>query len=90
VRLIAAVALACVACGAVIAWLGRARDALAPRLEATIAVLAIVVVPATLLGSLEGEQAGLVISALLAIAITVGAEQLLRRRLLRACRPTCF
>jgi hypothetical protein len=42
-------------------------------------VLAVLVVPAVLVGTLEGEQAGLVISALLAIGITFFAGRIYRR-----------
>ncbi len=39
------------------------------RLEIVVAILSVVAVPALLVGTLEGEQAGLVIGALLAIAL---------------------
>jgi apolipoprotein N-acyltransferase len=81
VGLVPAVALGCLVAGALVARLAaRDRaDARLPRLEATLAVLAVLVAPATLLGQLEGEQAGLVISALVATAIALGAGWLYRR-----------
>jgi hypothetical protein len=82
VRLLPAVALACLGCGAFVAWLARRSDR-APRLEVALAVLAIVVLPATLVGALEGEQAALVISALVAIAMALAALRVTRRRLAR-------
>ena len=52
-----------------------------PRLELAMAVLAIVVVPAVLFGTLEGEQAGLVISAMLAIGLSFFGGRALPPRL---------
>jgi apolipoprotein N-acyltransferase len=83
VRLIPVTALACMMAGVVIAWLARA-SAERPRLESAIAVLLVLVAPATLLGTLEGEQAGLVIMALIAIGLTLLAGRLTRRYLRKA------
>jgi hypothetical protein len=51
------------ACGALVRMRGGARQ------EIIVAILAILAVPALVLGTLEGEQAGLVIGALIAIAL---------------------
>jgi hypothetical protein len=83
VRLIPVTALACMAAGVVIAWLARA-SAERPRLESAIAVLLVLVAPATLVGTLEGEQAGLVIMALIAIGLTLLAGRVARRYLGKA------
>jgi apolipoprotein N-acyltransferase len=78
--LVPAVALGCALCGIAVTRAGGPAP-----LEAACAVLLVLVVPALLLGTLEGEQAGLVISAMLAMALAAGAGRLYRR--LRA-RPT--
>ena len=44
-----------------------------------MAILAILVVPAVLISTLDGEQAGLVISALLAIGLAFFAGRIYRR-----------
>jgi apolipoprotein N-acyltransferase len=79
--LLPTVALACLTTGALLAR--QARGGLTPRLETALAVLAVIVAPATLLGQLEGEQAGLVISALLAIGLALWAGRLMRRYFIR-------
>jgi len=80
VHLLPAVTIGCLIAGAVVTRLARTpKGQPGPRLEAAIAVLAILVVPAVLLGTLEGEQAGLVISALLAIGLTFFAGRVYRR-----------
>ena len=80
VHLLPAVVLGCMICGAVVARLARApRGEAGARLEAAMAVLAILVVPAVLVGTLEGEQAGLVISAGLAVGVTFFAGRVYRR-----------
>ncbi len=48
--------------------------------EAAVAVLAVMVAPALLLGTLEGEQAGLVIAALVGVALALLGARLARRR----------
>jgi apolipoprotein N-acyltransferase len=79
-RLLPAVTIACMVAGAVVARLSRTpRVEPGARLEAAMAVLAVLVVPAVLVGTLEGEQAGLVISALLAIGLTFFAGRVYRR-----------
>jgi uncharacterized membrane protein YgdD (TMEM256/DUF423 family) len=66
--------------GAVIARLARTpKGERGPRLELAMAVLAFLVLPAVLFGTLEGEQAGLVISALLAIGLALFAGRIYRR-----------
>ncbi len=79
--LIPTVALGCLTVGALLARMARGGHQ--PQLETALAIVAVVVVPATLLGQLEGEQAGLVISALLAIGLALLAGRLMRRYFLR-------
>ena len=80
VHLLPAVTIACLVAGAVVARLARTPvGERGPRLEMAMAVLAILVVPAVLVGTLEGEQAGLVISALLAVGLAFFAGRLSRR-----------
>jgi predicted amidohydrolase len=81
VGLLPAVTLACLLAGALVARQARhdAKDPRPARLESALAVLLVLVAPATLLGQLEGEQAGLVISAMLAIAIALGGARLYHR-----------
>lgn len=76
-RLIAAAALACLSAGALVAHRGRKADR--PRLEAVLAILAVLVVPPVLIGSLEGEQTGLVLSTLGAVGLALFAGWLYRR-----------
>jgi apolipoprotein N-acyltransferase len=80
VHLLPAVVIACLVAG-VATWRAArpTGDLPGPRLEAAMGVLAILVAPAVLFGTLEGEQAGLVISALLAIGITFFAGRIYRR-----------
>ena len=79
-RLMGAVGLSCLGAGAVVA-----RQARVPagepgaRLEAAMAVLAVLVLPAVLVGSLEGEQAGLVLSAMAAVGLAFAGGRLWRR-----------
>jgi predicted amidohydrolase len=80
IRLVPVIALGALAVGVV---LTRRLRATAP-LEVTAAILAILVVPAVLIGTLEGEQAGLVIGALLAIGLALLAGRLTRRFAARA------
>ena len=49
------------------------------QLETIVAIVAIVAVPALLFGTLEGEQAGLVIGALIAILLGLLGARLMRR-----------
>jgi hypothetical protein len=79
--LLPAVTLACLAAGALVARQAHhdKQDPRPARLESALAVLLVLVAPATLLGQLEGEQAGLVISALLAVAVALGGARLYRR-----------
>jgi apolipoprotein N-acyltransferase len=80
VRLIPAVALACLGAGVVVTRLARPpAGEPGPRLEAAMAVLAVLVAPAALVGTLEGEQAGLVIMALVAVLLTLAAARVARR-----------
>lgn len=80
VHLLPAVAIACMVAGAVVMRLGRSpRGEPGPRLEMAVSVLAILVVPPVLVGTLEGEQAGLVISAIFAIGLTFFAARVYRR-----------
>jgi hypothetical protein len=79
--LIPTVAIACLTVGALLARF--ARGAHQPQLETALAIVAVIVAPATLLGQLEGEQAGLVISALLAIGLALLAGRVMRRYFLR-------
>ena len=89
VHLLPAVTIACFVAGAVVARLARTpRGERGPRLEMAMAVMAILVVPAALLGTLEGEQAGLVISVLLAIGLAFFAGRLYRRFFPTAAFPT--
>jgi hypothetical protein len=67
-------ALGSVAAGALVRRRGGATQ------EIVVALLAVLVVPALLLGTLEGEQAGLVLSALFAVALGVLGARLLRPR----------
>jgi apolipoprotein N-acyltransferase len=80
VHLLPAVAIACMTAGAVVMRVARAKvgDPV-PRLEMVISVLAVLVVPAVVVGTLEGEQAGLVISAILAVGLTFFAARVYRR-----------
>ncbi|MCA1663155.1 MAG: apolipoprotein N-acyltransferase, partial [Myxococcales bacterium] len=80
VHLLPAVTIACLAAGVVVARMARTpKGERGPRLELAMAVMAFLVVPALLFGTLEGEQAGLVISALLAIGLAFFAGRLYRR-----------
>ena len=80
VHLLPAVTIACLVTGAVVARLAKTpKGERGPRLEMAMAVLAILVVPAVLIGTLEGEQAGLVIAAMLAIGLTFFAGRIYRR-----------
>ena len=80
VHLLPAVAIACLVAGAVVMRLSRTpADQPRPRLELAMSVLAVLVVPAVLVGTLEGEQAGLVISAILAVGLTFFAARIYRR-----------
>jgi apolipoprotein N-acyltransferase len=80
VRLVPAATIGCLLAGAVVARLARIpRGQPGARLEAAIAVLAVLVVPPVLLGQLEGEQAGLVISALLGIGVAFFGGRIYRR-----------
>ncbi|MGZ3443910.1 MAG: hypothetical protein ACXVDD_30530, partial [Polyangia bacterium] len=80
VHLLPAVTIGCLVAGAVVTRMARVpRGERGPRLEMTMAVLAVLVVPAALFGTLEGEQAGLVISALLAMGLAFFAGRLYRR-----------
>jgi len=80
VHLLPAVTIGCLLAGAVVARLARTpAGERGPRLETAMAILAILVVPAVLFGTLEGEQAGLVISALLAIGLAFFAGRIYRR-----------
>ena len=76
-RLFPVAALGCAAAGVAIA---RQNCGKAP-LESALAVLAIVVVPALAFGTLEGEQAGLVLTALAGIGLAALGARLYARRL---------
>jgi apolipoprotein N-acyltransferase len=79
-HLLPGVVIALLAAGAVTVRVSRTpRDEPMPRLEMAMAVLAILVLPAVLFGTLEGEQAGLVIAALLAIGVTFFGGRVYRR-----------
>jgi apolipoprotein N-acyltransferase len=75
VKLIPVVMLGAIALGVV---LTRRLRTTAP-LEVTAAVLAVLVAPAVLVGTLEGEQAGLVIAALLTTGLALLAGRITRR-----------
>jgi apolipoprotein N-acyltransferase len=79
VRLFPVAALGCALAGGVLAWRQRAS---AP-LEATLSVIAVLVVPAVLFGTLEGEQAGLVMGALAGVGLALWAGRLTARRMQR-------
>lgn len=80
IHLLPGVAIALVASGALMMRVSATpRDQPMPRLEMAMAVLAILVVPAVLFGTLEGEQAGLVISALLAVGLAFFGGRVYRR-----------
>jgi apolipoprotein N-acyltransferase len=80
VHLLPAVTIACLAAGVTVARMARTpKGERGPRLELAMAVMAILVVPAVLFGTLEGEQAGLVISTMLAIGLASFAGRLYRR-----------
>jgi apolipoprotein N-acyltransferase len=79
VRMFLIAAIGCAGLGAFLAWRQRAS---AP-LEATLAVIAVLVVPATVFGTLEGEQAGLVMGALAGIGFALLAGRMTARRLTR-------
>lgn len=80
VHLLPAVTIGCLVAGATVARLARtAAGQPGPRLETAMGVLAVLVVPAVLFGTLEGEQAGLVISALLAIGLAFFSGRMYRR-----------
>jgi hypothetical protein len=49
------------------------------RLEAALAVVLVLVGPALAVGTLEGEQAGLVISAILGVLVALGAAKVFRK-----------
>jgi apolipoprotein N-acyltransferase len=74
-RLVAAVGLGCLLAGAAVTRAARGR---AP-LETALAVVAVLVAPALAVGTLEGEQAGLVLSALAGIALARGGARLAGR-----------
>jgi hypothetical protein len=74
------VTIGCLVAGAVVARMARTpKGERGPRLEMTMSVLAILVAPAVLFGTLEGEQAGLVISAMLATGLAFFAGRIYRR-----------
>ena len=80
VHLLPAVTIGCLVAGAALTRVARVpRGERGPRLELAMAVMAVLVVPAVLFGTLEGEQAGLVISALLAFGLASFAARLYRR-----------
>ena len=80
VHLLPAVTIACLVAGCVVARMARTPPGeRGPRLEMTMSVLGILVVPAVLFGTLEGEQAGLVISALVATGLAFFAGRMYRR-----------
>jgi len=79
VRLFPVAAIGCALAGAILAWRQRAS---AP-LEATLSVIAVLVVPATLFGTLEGEQAGLVMGALAGVGLALWAGRYTARKLTR-------
>jgi apolipoprotein N-acyltransferase len=80
VHLLPAVTIGCLIAGAAVTRLARIpRGQRGPRLEMAMAVMAVLVVPALLVGTLEGEQAGLVISALLAMGLAFFAGRMYRR-----------
>ncbi len=80
VHLLPGVTIACLVAGAVVARLAATpRGERGPRLEMAMSVLAILVVPAVLFGTLEGEQAGLVIAAMLATGLAFFAGRIYRR-----------
>jgi hypothetical protein len=80
VHLLPAVTIGCLIAGAVVARMARTpKGERGPRLEMTMSVLAILVAPAVLFGTLEGEQAGLVISAMLATGLAFFAGRIYRR-----------
>ncbi|HEY2743648.1 MAG TPA: apolipoprotein N-acyltransferase, partial [Polyangia bacterium] len=80
VHLMPAVTIGCLVAGAVVARIAAtSKGERGPRLEMTMSVLAILVVPAVLFGTLEGEQAGLVISAMLATGLAFFAGRIYRR-----------
>src|SRR6185503_3050787 len=77
--LVPALVLGCALAGWLVARLARRVESTA-RLEAALAVLAVMVAPATIFGTLEGEQAGLVLGALAGIGVAALAGRLLARR----------
>ncbi|HEX8952756.1 MAG TPA: apolipoprotein N-acyltransferase, partial [Polyangia bacterium] len=80
VHLLPAVTIGCLAAGATVSRLARTpAGQRGPRLELAMAVLTVLVAPAVLFGTLEGEQAGLVISALLAIGLAFFGGRIYRR-----------
>ncbi|MCU1282570.1 MAG: apolipoprotein N-acyltransferase [bacterium] len=80
VHLLPAVTIACLVAGAAVTRVAHIpRGERGPRLEMAMAVMSILVVPAVLFGTLEGEQAGLVISAMLATGLAFFAGRLYRR-----------
>jgi predicted amidohydrolase len=80
VHLLPAVTIACLVAGAIVARMARTPTGeRGPRLEMAMAVMAILVVPAVLFGTLEGEQAGLVIATMLAIGLAFFAGRIYRR-----------
>jgi apolipoprotein N-acyltransferase len=79
VRLVPVAVLGCLLTGIALAWRQRAS---AP-LEAAIAVLGVLVVPAVLVGTLEGEQAGLVIGALVGVGLALLGGRLTANRLVK-------
>ncbi|HEY7957021.1 MAG TPA: apolipoprotein N-acyltransferase [Polyangia bacterium] len=59
----------------------RARPALTPaRLEIALSVIAVMVAPAMIFGTLEGEQAGLVLGAMAGVGVALLSARLLARR----------
>jgi hypothetical protein len=79
-----AIALGSILCSLVVTRTARAS---AP-LESALAILVVLVLPALAIGTLEGEQAGLVLTALAAIGLGRLGDRLLGRRVLKAARPS--
>ena len=74
--LAAALVIGCALAGVMITRANQGRA----RLETALAVIAIMVLPALLFGTLEGEQAGLVLAALAGIGIASLAARIAARR----------
>jgi apolipoprotein N-acyltransferase len=81
VRLIPILAIGSFAVGLLVERLGQ-RDASHRRasFEAAAAILSVLVVPAVAVGTLEGEQAGLVIAALIAIGLSALGGRVAQRK----------